>query len=406
MNAPLRPDLASGAPDPAVFTPRATCERCLRPTQLCWCEHLVSLETRTRVVLLQHPREREVAIGTARMASLCLPSSELHVGVDWSESAALARALSDPERPAALLYPGEGAIDIALHPPAHPITLVVVDGTWSHTRKVVRANPLLAALPRYAFTPPAPSEYRIRREPKESFVSTLEALAHVLGVLEGDPARFRTMLAPFRAMIDAQIACEQREQNHRGRKLRGPRPPKPGVRELLRARADDLVCVIAEANAWPLRADRSERIFAEELLQWVAHRPMTGETFDSVIVPQHELGPGTVAQTGLSAEVLAAAEDRAAMLARWSAFVRETDLVCSWGDFGTQLFEAAGGTLPASRVDLRRAARAEVGGRAGSPADHLARIGGSLEGLTSVGSGRAGGRLAYIAAIARHLARP
>lgn len=47
----------------------------------------------------------------------------------------------------------------------------------------------------------------------------------------------------------------------------------------------------------------------------------------------------------------------------------------------------------------------EVGGRAGSPAEHLARIGGSLEGIAQVGRGRAGGRLAYIAAIARHLSR-
>src|SRR6185437_11532742 len=87
-----------------------------------------------------------------------------------------------------------------------PITLVVVDGTWSQARKLVRLNPAMAALPRYAFRPSRPSEYRIRREPSEECVSTLEALIHVLGVLEGDRERFLPMMLPFRAMVDAQVA--------------------------------------------------------------------------------------------------------------------------------------------------------------------------------------------------------
>jgi DTW domain-containing protein len=188
-----------------AFEPRAVCPRCRRAQSVCYCRHLTSFPTRTRIVILQHPRERDVAIGTARMASLCLPSSELHVGFDWNGSPTLARLLGDPSHPPALLYPGEGAIDVVASPPTGPITLVVVDGTWAHAKKLVRANPPLAALPRYAFVPPVPSEYRIRREPRPTYVSTIEALVHVLGALEGDPERFTGLLAPFRAMIDAQL---------------------------------------------------------------------------------------------------------------------------------------------------------------------------------------------------------
>ncbi|MGD0523742.1 MAG: tRNA-uridine aminocarboxypropyltransferase, partial [Polyangiaceae bacterium] len=186
-------------------SPRPTCLTCLRPESVCYCPYIRPVPTRTRVVLLQHPRERDVAIGTARMASLCLPGAELHVGVRWDGSPVLARVLSDPARPAVLLYPGEDAIDVARDPPAGPVTLVVVDGTWWQAKKVVRENLELARLPRYSFTPPSPSEYRIRKEPHETFVSTLEALVHVLGVLEGDRSRFQALLVPFRAMVDAQI---------------------------------------------------------------------------------------------------------------------------------------------------------------------------------------------------------
>jgi DTW domain-containing protein len=179
---------------------------------VCYCAHLTSLPTKTRVVLLQHRRERDVGIGTARMASLCLPNAELHIGVRFDHSASILREITNPERPAALLFPGKDAIDIVASPPKGVSTLVVIDGTWWQAKKVVKENPKIAALPRFSFMPNQPSEYRIRREPDDAYVSTIEALAYVLGILEGDPARFQALLTPFRAMVDTQIACEQRRK--------------------------------------------------------------------------------------------------------------------------------------------------------------------------------------------------
>src|SRR5436309_976551 len=89
------------------FEPRPVCARCRRPMRACYCAHLPRIETKTRVVVVQHPRERDVPIGTARMATLCLPNSELHVVTSVASEPALERALSDPSRPAILLSPGE-----------------------------------------------------------------------------------------------------------------------------------------------------------------------------------------------------------------------------------------------------------------------------------------------------------
>ena len=60
--------------------PRALCTRCLRPVSVCYCAALPRIETATKIVILQHPRERFMPIGTARMASLCLPQTTLLVG--------------------------------------------------------------------------------------------------------------------------------------------------------------------------------------------------------------------------------------------------------------------------------------------------------------------------------------
>jgi DTW domain-containing protein YfiP len=354
-----------------LFGGRPVCARCRRPEQGCYCAHVRPIDTRTRLVLLQHPRERYVAIGTAHMASLCLTNSELHVGIDWSGDGPLARALSNPERPPILLYPGPGAIDIVASPPPGPVTLVVVDGTWAQTKKVVRSNPVLAALPRYAFVPPTPSEYRIRKEPNEESVATIEALVHALTALEGDPGRFAAMLAPFRAMIDYQLACQERHAAPRSRHARfRERPRRLHVPRALTDRPEAVVCVAAEASSWPYAERTEDR--ADELVHWAASRPVTGEVLSFVVAPRRELAPGTTAHTRLDEATLRSGGSVDDLLARWRAFVREDDVVCSWGRYETNLLVSSGGWLPEGQVDLRQVARAM--GAAGSLADHHVRL--------------------------------
>jgi DTW domain-containing protein len=384
-------------PIPPEPEPRAVCPRCRRPASVCWCRDVTPIATRTRVILLQHPRERHVAIGTARMARLCLEGAELYLGVEWAGSRALQRAHDDPARPAVLLYPGDGARDVAREPPPGPVTLVVVDGTWAQARHVIERNPVLLELPRYAFTPPAPSEYRIRREPDVDYVSTIEALAHVLGVLEGDPERFRALLAPFRAMIDMQLAAALANPTPRSRPRKPQRPFRSRVPLELRRRVDDLVCVYADANAWPYGSVERETTYPDEVIQWVAHRPATGESLEVIVAPTHALAPKTCDYTGLGADVLAAGGDAATLCARWRAFVRPSDVVCAWGWTALRLLKAAGGDVPDARLDLRQVARFHAHARVGTMAECLARLGAAAR--PPFGAGRAGLRLGQMVAI-------
>lgn len=380
-------------PSAVLAPPRPVCARCLRPTSACYCVALPQLDTATRVVILQHPRERATPIGTARMARLCLPQAELHVGVRWSDHAALARALGDPTRPPILLYPGPGARDILREPPHGPVTLVVVDGTWSQARTVVRDNPVLQALPRYAFATPEPSQYRIRREPRAEYVSTIEALMHVLGVLEGDPPRFRSLLDPFRMMVDTQIACQARAPR---RRLRQPRALRRPVPDVFGQRFDDLVCVVGEANVWPYRAGPASP--PEELVHWVAHRVATGETFEAIAAPEHALSPSTTFHTELTEEALRRGVPRGELIARFAQFTRPSDILCAWGHYGPNLIVASGATLPAERLDLRTHAHRIAQRKLGSLEIYSALLGPPPPPLAD---GRAGRRLAMLVQIVR-----
>lgn len=375
--------------------PRAVCAACRRPKTVCYCASVVACTTRTRVVILQHPRERDVPINTARIASLCLPDAALHVGVRFDAS----RILPSEAPPAALLYPGPGAIDIEREPPRSPITLVVLDGTWWQAKKLLRENPALARLPRYAFRPAAPSEYRIRKEPHEDYLSTIEALAHVLGVLEGDPLRFQALLAPFRAMVEAQLAHEARGESRHVARRREPRPPADPTRRipaLLRERAGDLVCVHAESNAWPYESsERGDN--PDELVQWVATRVATGEMFEAIVAPRRPLCPGTPWHIGISQEELLSGMTTDALHEAWSTYLRPSDVICTWGDFSVARFVAAGGSLPSARVDIRQVARFFISGRTGTIDALCTRLG--TPPSPPRAAGRAGLRLASLAAV-------
>ena len=194
---------------------RATCRRCLRPEAFCVCAGLGPIPSRTRVVLLQHPREARLAICSAWLTRVALENAELHRGFSFGDHPRLREVLAAPG--AALLFPGGVAAEVAAADP--PRVLVVVDGTWLQAGKMLEANPAIAALPRIALAPERPSGYReLRREPAPGHLPTIEAVALALGVLEGDPARFAPMAQAFQRMVELQLECARggrRSPRHR-----------------------------------------------------------------------------------------------------------------------------------------------------------------------------------------------
>jgi DTW domain-containing protein YfiP len=366
----------------------------------CYCAHLTRLETRTRVLILQHPRERHVPIGTARLAHLCLPASQLRIGVELDDDPGVKAALGDATAPPYLLYPGPDAIDLASVSLPGPITLVVIDGTWWQAGKLLKRNPALARLPQLRFTPPAPSNYRIRREPAAHCVATVEALAHVLGALERDPARFATLLRPFEAMVETQLTFARTVHGARTRHAsnRARHPRKPPVPALLRERARDVVCVHGEANAWPARRPGGH---PAEIVHWLAQRPSTGETFEAVIAPRRPLAPSTPRHIGLAKEVLEAGEGWGDFRERWLAFARGADLLCAWGRYPLDVLEREGIALSPARLDVRGAAGAYLNARTGTVDECVARMG--VERPAPSSPGRGGQRMAGLCAVVDRL---
>ena len=112
---------------------------------------------------------------------------------------------------AALLYPGpEAALLDTISPRDAPSTLVIIDGTWSHARRLLFEMPWLVALPRVALAPSAPTRYRIRKAPSATALSTVEATAQALSILEPNNTEITRLLETFEAMIDMELETRNR----------------------------------------------------------------------------------------------------------------------------------------------------------------------------------------------------
>ena len=254
----MREGLLPDQPD--LPAPRQHCARCLRPQSVqhnaCICRWVRRVDVNTRVLILQHPLEVNNPKGSARLLNLSLPGSSLITGEEFDADrlrnamAGGADAPGEPGWQAVLLYPAD-AIDPTyparpMRPthPAHPMSspgtadarspaapdladalqapaavdpsygarvcLVVLDGTWRKSRKMLHLSPGLQRLPRLALDEVPTGRYAIRKAHAPGQLSTLEATCAALAQLERNAERWQPLLATFDAFVAGQMIYIQK----------------------------------------------------------------------------------------------------------------------------------------------------------------------------------------------------
>lgn len=173
------------------------------------------------VLILQHPLERDQAKGSARLLHLSLARSRLLTGEVFAADEWLAAphpaqaAAAGTVRHNLLLYPDSppGSTPPLPEPPLlapellqdlAQLRLVVLDGTWRKSRKMLYLNPALQRLPRLSLQDMPASNYHIRRAHRPDQLSTLEAVCAALAQLEGDKGQFQPLLEAFDGFVAQQ----------------------------------------------------------------------------------------------------------------------------------------------------------------------------------------------------------
>jgi DTW domain-containing protein YfiP len=136
------------------------------------------VETRADFVIFRHAKETERTSNTARLAALILrrctirPFGQAHVPLDDTGLRGPHTYLLFPDGPPGPVPPGVERV-------------VVLDGSWSQAKHMLQRIPALRPLPRISLPPPREPRRRLRRPPSAEGMSTLEAMAHLVALLEG-----------------------------------------------------------------------------------------------------------------------------------------------------------------------------------------------------------------------------
>ena len=184
----------------------------MRPTSSCICKYTNPLQTKTRFIILMHPKEyKKEKNGTGHMTKLQLENSEIIVGIDFTNNKRVNEILNNSQISSFLLYPGKDTFNLSTRKSSEIISfmgdnpyLFLLDGTWPCARKMLKLSKNLQKLKRVSFDNNIKSKFVFKQQPDPLCLSTIESVYTVLNLLkEGDLENCETkdFLIPFEKMI-------------------------------------------------------------------------------------------------------------------------------------------------------------------------------------------------------------
>jgi DTW domain-containing protein YfiP len=194
---------------------RQMCYKCNRPARHCLCKNIDPIETKTKFIILMHPKEfKRIKNNTGRLTHLSLSNSELLVGVDFTHNKRLNTILNDPAYKPLILYPSADALPLETVTKTEikkQLLIILIDATWASAKPMLRMSKNLHTIPSVSFTHTKNSAYTFKRQPFKEALSTIESTHCVLEILnhqkiENIPdKKLAHFLDPFHELIHFQL---------------------------------------------------------------------------------------------------------------------------------------------------------------------------------------------------------
>ncbi|MEM7167143.1 MAG: tRNA-uridine aminocarboxypropyltransferase [Planctomycetota bacterium] len=171
------------------YTRVGRCRRCFFPPGLCVCDELQAVHVPFHVAVIRHRTEIALVSNTGRFVPRLLSDASLHE-LGLRDARFDGSWLQDPRRNTLVLFPQAGAeplqpsmMDDLETATSRPLTLVLLDGTWSKARRMLRRVPELQTARRVALPLPRPQGLSPRKAPDPMAHCTLEAAAAAVTAL-------------------------------------------------------------------------------------------------------------------------------------------------------------------------------------------------------------------------------
>ena len=187
---------------------RAFCYQCHRAQVACLCARIKKQHNPIKLVVLQHPDEVSNSKGSAIIAELGLQQYQCWVAEDFSRHKPLQRLLDRDADQIAVLYPSGSSVELSEQWVKANKTIkqiIVIDATWRKAKRIWELCPELHQLVVLRLATGATSNYRIRKIPDKTYLSTVECIVEGFRVLEERPEAYQSLLNLFSEMIDFQI---------------------------------------------------------------------------------------------------------------------------------------------------------------------------------------------------------
>lgn len=194
---------------------RERCYRCYRPLSSCMCKYITPLDTKTKFIILMHPKEfQKTKNGTGYLTHLSLKNSIIYRGIDFTNHTEINNILNDTNNNCFILYPGESSININevnIQKDNKTNVIFIIDATWPCSRAIIKNSPNISSLPKISFQYKNPSKFKIKTQPNEYCLSTIESTGCVLSQLSKhnieslSTHQLANFLKPFEQMVEYQV---------------------------------------------------------------------------------------------------------------------------------------------------------------------------------------------------------
>lgn len=222
---------------------REKCYQCFRPKSSCLCKFVKRFDTKTKFVILIHPMEaKRERLGTGRLVHYTLKNSVLIMGINFTDDNQVNHYLDTEKYNPLIMYPGDNAIkvsDLAATYGANPsengkeTIIFILDGTWPSAKKMMRESVNLHTIPRITIDINKPSNFRIKQQPHELCLSTLEAVVQFLDECEEHKVeslnkKHHTLLDGLEGMVEFQEKCAK-DPNLKSYRKGSYKPPEERI---------------------------------------------------------------------------------------------------------------------------------------------------------------------------------
>ena len=143
-----------------------------------------------------------------------MDNSKIFVGIDFSDHKEINSYINDTNYNCFVLYPGDDSIKLntqSIKENGKTNVIFIIDSTWPCSKKILRVSDNIRNLPKISFEHSKLSKFKIKTQPKDYCLSTIESTHCILELLnEQELENIRdeqldAFLNPFEKMVEHQV---------------------------------------------------------------------------------------------------------------------------------------------------------------------------------------------------------